>query len=115
MIRVGQIRIRIIIRIIRYGIYAVLSSLPPPNPNSVIPYIRRILAVLGNSKPQPFWSWLEPVIVKEVTDGVEGLVCKLKCMKGGGGCGKLLGIVNPLRSAKEHATEQGCRGHTYIG
>jgi len=55
------------------------------------------------------------VIVKEVTDGVEGLVCKLKCMKGGGGCGKLLGIVNPLRSAKEHATEQGCRGHTYIG
>jgi hypothetical protein len=27
---------------------------------------------------------------------------------------KLLGIVNPLRSAKEHATERGCRGHTYI-
>jgi len=37
-----------------------------------------------------------------------------ECMKGGGGYGKLLGIVNPLRSAKEHATERGCRGHTYI-
>jgi hypothetical protein len=35
--------------------------------------------------------------------------------EGEGGCGKLLGIVNPLRSAKEHAaTERGCRGHTYI-
>ena len=77
------------------------------------PYSCRIF--LGNSKPQPFWSWLEPVIVKQVTDGVEGLVCKLKCMKGGGCvCGKLLGIVNPSRSAKEHATERGCRGHTYI-
>ena len=93
--RVGRIRIRIIIRILRYGINAVFSSLPPPYPNSVFPYVRintvsirqytayfcRI--VLGNSKPQPFWSWLEPVIVKQVTDGVEGLVCKLKCMKGG--------------------------------
>jgi hypothetical protein len=38
--RVGQIRIRIIVRIIRYGIYAVFSSLPPPYPNSVFPYIR---------------------------------------------------------------------------
>jgi hypothetical protein len=76
------------------------------------PYSCRIF--LGNSKPQPFWSWLEPVIVKEVTDGVEGLVCKLECIKGGGVCGKLLGIVNPSRSAKEHATERGCRGHTYI-
>jgi hypothetical protein len=79
----------------------------------VIPYIRRILAVF-------FWAILshksdslrKPVIVKEVTDGVEGLVCM--CMKGGGGCGKLLVIVNPSRSAKEHATERGCRGHTYI-
>ena len=34
--------------------------------------------------------------------------------EGGGGCEKLLGIVDPSRSAKEHATERGCRGHTYI-
>ena len=34
--------------------------------------------------------------------------------EGGGGVRKLLGIVNPSRSAKEHATERGCRGHTYI-
>jgi len=33
---------------------------------------------------------------------------------GGGACGKLLGIVNSSRSTKEHATERGCRGHTYI-
>jgi hypothetical protein len=38
--RVGQIRIRIIIRIIRYGICTVFSSLPPPYPNSGFPYIR---------------------------------------------------------------------------
>ena len=38
--RVGRIRIRIIIRILRYGINAVFSSLPPPYPNSVFPYIR---------------------------------------------------------------------------
>ena len=46
------------------------------------PYSCRIL--LGNSKPQ-FDGLRKPAIVKEVTDGVEGLVCKLKCMKGGGG------------------------------
>jgi hypothetical protein len=40
MCRVGQIRICIIIRIIRHGIYAVFSSLPPTYPNSVFPYIR---------------------------------------------------------------------------
>jgi len=39
------------------------------------PYSCHLL--LGNFKPQPFCSWLEPVIVKEATDGVEGLVCKL--------------------------------------
>ena len=72
------------------------------------PYSCRIF--LGNFKPQLFWSWLEPEIVKEVTDGVEGLVCNLKCMKGRGGCGKLLGIVNPSRSAKEHATERRVQG-----
>jgi len=38
--RVGQIRIRIIIRIIRYGIYAIFSSLPPLYLNFVFPYIR---------------------------------------------------------------------------
>ena len=43
--RVGQIRIRIIIRIIRYGIYAIFSSLPPLYLNFVFPYIRLILAV----------------------------------------------------------------------
>jgi len=61
MCRVGQIRIRII----RYGIYAVFSSLPPAYPISVytylygvctaiygvLPYIRRILAVF-------FWAIL---------------------------------------------------------
>ena len=114
--RVGQIRIHIIIRTIRFRYIRRIFQPPPAISEFRIsvytPYSCRIL--LGNSKPQPLWSWLEPVIVKEATDGVEGLVCKLECIKGGGVCGKLLGIVNPSRSAKEHATERGCRGHTYI-
>jgi len=34
--------------------------------------------------------------------------------EGGGGLWRAAGIVNPSRSAKEHATERRCRGHTYI-
>ena len=35
--------------------------------------------------------------------------------EGGGGCGELLGKVNPSSSAKEHATERGCGGIRIYG
>ena len=40
------------------------------------------------------------VIVKEVTDGVEGLVCKLNFMKGGGGLWKAAGNSEPFKVSK---------------
>ena len=40
------------------------------------------------------------MIVKEVTDGVEGLVCKLNFMKGGGGLWKAAGNSEPFKVSK---------------
>ena len=44
-----------------------------------------------------FWQWLEPVLITEVVNKEEVQVCKLKCVRGEGVCGKLLGTDNPSR------------------
>ena len=59
-----------------------------------------------------YWTWLEPVLVTELVKGKEEQVCKLKCVRGGGVCGKELSSANPARTAKDHynAATQRCRG-----
>jgi hypothetical protein len=40
--------------------------------------------------------------------------CFLKCVAGGGRCGKLLRISNPAETAKSHFSVKGCKGYAMI-
>ena len=56
---------------------------------------QQAFARLSNLKKKgsaAYWLDLEPVLVTERVKGSDMQVCKLKCTKGGGACGKLLGI-----------------------
>ena len=74
---------------------------------------QQAFARLSNLKKKgsaAYWVDLEPVLVTERVKGSDVQVCKLKCTKGGGACGKLLGISNPARTAHDHYIARGCTG-----
>ena len=74
---------------------------------------QQAFARLSNLKKKgsaAYWVDLEPVLVTERVKGSDVQVCKLKCTKGGGACGKLLGISNPARTAHDHYSARGCTG-----
>jgi len=74
---------------------------------------QQAFARLSNLKKKgsaAYWVDLEPVLVTERVKGSDVQVCKLKCTKGGGACGKLLGISNSARTAHDHYSARGCTG-----
>jgi len=64
---------------------------------------------MRNKGTAAYWKDLEPVLVARMVKAKEVKVCKLKCVRAEGACGKLLGITNPPRSASDHFTAKGCR------
>ena len=64
---------------------------------------------MRNKGTAAYWKDLEPVLVARMVKAKEVKVCKLKCVRAEGACGKLLGITNPARSAGDHFTVKGCR------
>ena len=57
-----------------------------------------------------WWQHLQPVL--KLVDGQEK--CFLKCIAGGGRCGKLLRISNPAETAKSHFRVQACKGFAML-
>jgi len=58
---------------------------------------------LKDKRGVPYWVWLEPRLVKERdASGKEVQMCRLRCIRGVGVCGKMLAIANPSGTAQEH-------------